>query len=413
MKFLAGLWPLWLLLVVVLTFWLRTQYRQRKALRDWLKQPVREDIPDGVGAWREIFSALQRLRKEEEARQTALGNTLERFRRAVLALPDGVILLDAENHIEWLNEAATQHFSLDIRRDIGIPVGHLIRYNEIHTLLSGGQTAQPLILNVNGYHGGSKERVFSVQLIPFSDTGKLLLSQDVTSLARTEAMRRDFVANVSHELRTPLTVIGGFLEQFRSDAPPDGEAAQHFFKLMAEQSERMNRLVTDLLTLSRLENETRAPVDERVEMAELLETLQAEAVALSDGRHQIRCGEVSAGDIKGSTHELRSAFGNLVTNAVRYTPTGGKVTLDWRLIDGCPVFSVTDSGIGIPPEHIPRLTERFYRVDKGRSSATGGTGLGLAIVKHVLVRHQGTLQITSEMGRGSTFSVRLPASRLA
>ncbi len=408
---LADAWPILLLLVVVLAAMLRTQVRQRNALRRWLEAPESRDIPDGVGPWREIFSRLQRLRKEDQRAYQALERTLDGFRQAVQALPDGVILLDTQTHIEWLNAAAGRQFSLDAARDVGTQLGHLIRQGEFRELLASrprGGASEPLLLRVPAQ---GSEQVLSVSLIPFGDAKNLLLSRDVTELARTEAMRRDFVANVSHELRTPLTVISGFIEQFVSEDPPTGEAAARFFALMADQSERMTRLVADLLTLSQLENDNRPPPDETIDMAAMLESLRTEALALADGRLAIEIGEASAGRLRGSSHELRSAFGNLVSNAVRYTPAGGTVTLAWRVEEGCPTFSVTDTGIGIPPEHIPRLTERFYRVDKGRSSATGGTGLGLAIVKHVLMRHQGTLAIRSEAGRGSVFSARLPAAR--
>jgi len=408
---LADAWPVLLLLVVVLATMLRTQIRQRNALRRWLESPEGRDTPDGVGPWREIFSRLQRLRKEDQRAYQALERTLDRFRQAVQALPDGVILLDAQTHIEWLNASAGRQFSLDASRDVGTQLGHLVRQGEFRDLLASRPqrgASEPLLLRVQAQ---GREQVLSVMLIPFGDAKNLLLSRDVTELARTEAMRRDFVANVSHELRTPLTVISGFIEQFVSDEPPTGEVAARFFALMADQSERMTRLVADLLTLSQLENDNRPPPDETIDMAAMLESLRTEALALADGRLGIEISETSAGRICGSSHELRSAFGNLVSNAVRYTPAGGTVTLAWRMEEGCPTFSVADTGIGIPAEHIPRLTERFYRVDKGRSSATGGTGLGLAIVKHVLMRHQGTLAIRSEPGRGSVFSARLPAAR--
>lgn len=407
----AHFWPVLLGLAILLAALLIAQIRQRTALHNWLAAPNQEDIPDGSGAWREIFSRLQRLRKDVRKEHAALASALERFRLAVQALPDGVILLDERDHIEWLNEAACRHFELNASRDIGTQVGHLIRHSEFHQLLGAGRgVAKTAHLFLKSAANGA-EQVLSVSLIPFADTGNLLLSRDVTDMARTEAMRRDFVANVSHELRTPLTVISGFIEQFQSDSPPTGQTAAGFLKHMADQAERMNRLVADLLTLSRLENDINPPSDEVVSMSDMLQSLRAEAELLADGKQQIEIQEVSAGDVRGSSHELRSAFGNLVMNAVCYTPHGGTVTLNWRIEEGCPTFSVADTGIGIPAEHIPRLTERFYRIDKGRSTATGGTGLGLAIVKHVLARHQGALQIKSEIGHGSVFSAKLPANR--
>ena len=410
----GNLLPLLLLFALVLNlgFALVGQIRQRNALRDWLAAPELHAIPDGSGAWGEIFSRLQELRKKERKQHLELGNALERFRLAAQALPDGVILLDDRMHIEWLNGAASRHFAFDPARDIGTLAGQLIRQSEFQNLMSAYRAAPVQRSTLLRVGANGSERVLSVMLLPFADTGTLLVSTDVTERVRTEVIHRDFIANVSHELRTPLTVMTGFLEQFNAPEPPVGEAARNFHRLMAEQGERMNRLVADLLTLSRLENSDQPPRDETVDIPALIEALRTEALALSAGKHTIEIAEASAGKLRGSTDELRSAFGNLVFNAVRYTPPGGTITLAWRRVDGAPVFSVTDTGIVIPAEHIPRLTERFYRVDKGRSTASGGTGLGLAIVKHVLARHGSSLEIQSTPGRGSTFSARISADRL-
>jgi two-component system phosphate regulon sensor histidine kinase PhoR len=237
------------------------------------------------------------------------------------------------------------------------------------------------------------------------------MSRDVTQAERLDAMRRDFVANVSHELRTPLTVVNGFLETLLDAQPPLDEIRQRHLQLMHEQATRMNRLVEDLLMLSRLEAEETPLVDDDVDMPALVAELEAEARVLSAGRHEV----LSAAEpirARGSRDELRSAFGNLVSNAIRYTPSGGRIALAWRAHDDGAAFEVQDSGIGIAAEHLPRLTERFYRVDRSRSRETGGTGLGLAIVKHVLMRHHGRLLVDSEAGQGSTFSAWLPAARL-
>jgi two-component system, OmpR family, phosphate regulon sensor histidine kinase PhoR len=405
--------PLLLLaVIVVLVVLALVQIRQRNALRTWLDNPELKDIPDGSGAWQGIFSRLQSLRKKEEREHDALARSLEHFRQAAQALPDGIILLDEETHIEWLNNAACRHFALDATRDIGTLVGQLVRQSEFHALLEDyrhGGAATPVQFRVSA---NGVERILSVIPIPFAMSGTLLHSHDVTERVRTETIHRDFIANVSHELRTPLTVITGFLEQFTSDHAPVGDAAQTFYRLMAEQAGRMNRLVADLLALSRLENDSQPPRDETVDVPAILAELRDAALALSGNKHTIEIAPLAAGKLLGSADELRSAFGNLIFNAVRYTPPGGTITLAWRVLDGNPVFSVTDTGIGIPTEHLQRLTERFYRVDKGRSTASGGTGLGLAIAKHVLTRHGGTLLIQSMPGQGSTFSAVLPAARL-
>jgi two-component system phosphate regulon sensor histidine kinase PhoR len=234
----------------------------------------------------------------------------------------------------------------------------------------------------------------------------------VTELEALARMRRDFIANVSHELKTPLTVISGFVETMQ-DLDVDERQRTRFLQLMQEQARNMQRLVADLLTLSSLESEQNPLAEERFAIVPLLLALSSDAKALSKGQHQIALDIGEAASVTGGRDELASAFGNLVSNAIRYTPTGGRITLEWRVeADGSGVFTVADSGIGVATEHLPRLTERFYRVDRSRSRATGGTGLGLAIVKHVLLRHQAHLEIMSELGQGSRFSVRLPARRV-
>jgi two-component system phosphate regulon sensor histidine kinase PhoR len=259
-----------------------------------------------------------------------------------------------------------------------------------------------------------KELTLSLQLVPYGDKQKLLLSRDVTRLERIQTMRRDFIANVSHELRTPLTVIGGFLETLTDadESPPDPKTRKWALTLMTDQTKRMQRLVEDLLTLSRLEDTENLVREETVDVPQMLRGLYDEARSLSAGRHLVILSLDSDAKLLGSADELRSAFSNLISNAIRYTPDGGVITLSWIIRNGQGVFSVQDSGIGIEPEHIPRLTERFYRVDRGRSRESGGTGLGLAIVKHVLTCHQANLDIVSEQGKGSCFSARFPAARL-
>jgi len=254
-------------------------------------------------------------------------------------------------------------------------------------------------------------QVLSVQFVPYEESQWLLLSRDVTQATRLEAVRRDFVANVSHELRTPLTVLVGFLETIR-ELKLDPERSRHYLGLMNEQGKRMQSILDDLLVLSTLESAPEPPRDERIDVALLLAQIRAEAEALSAGRHGVRLDAEHDYDLLGAEAELRSAFGNLASNAIRYTPAGGEVRFVWRAAPGGATFAVEDSGVGIEPEHIPRLTERFYRVDRSRSRETGGTGLGLAIVKHTLARHQAALEIESEPGRGSRFTARFPARRI-
>jgi len=357
------------------------------------------------------FSLLYRFERVQTRQQQQLARMLVRFRQAARAHPDGVIILDADNRIEWCNDTAESHFDLDVETDVGQPVINLMRQPEFVAYVESGDYSQPLELR-SARGGGA---VFSVQIIPYGDAQKLLLSRDVTRLDKLETMRRDFVANVSHELRTPLTVLSGFLETIK-ELQLDPQRSRDYLNLMAEQSKRMERIVDDLLTLSTLESAPNPSLDERVSVVPLLERLRIDGVALSGGKHRIVIDaefDPKAGfDLLGADSEIASAFGNLVTNAIRYTSDGGEVRITWRASADEAEFAVSDSGIGIAPEHIPRLTERFYRVDRGRSRATGGTGLGLAIVKHVLSRHQATLDITSEAGKGSRFAVRFPARRI-
>jgi two-component system phosphate regulon sensor histidine kinase PhoR len=283
----------------------------------------------------------------------------------------------------------------------------MVRVPEFVEYLRAADFSEPVRLNATG-----ERRTLSLQLVPFGDEEHLLLSQDVTGAAQVEAMRRDFVANVSHELRTPLTVLAGFLETIQ-DLKLDASRVRDYVGLMAPQAERMKRLIDDLLTLSSLEHAPPPPDTERVPMVPLLQRVRIEAEALSGGKHRISLELASEQDLLGAEREITSALTNLATNAVRYTPSGGEIRLRWRAAEGGGEFSVEDTGIGIDPEHLPRLTERFYRVDRGRSRETGGTGLGLSIVKHALARHQAALAIDSKPGKGSRFTARFPAARLA
>jgi len=327
------------------------------------------------------------------------------MRRAVQALPDGVVLLDSANRIEWCNLTAETQLQLDGRADLGQNIGNLVREPEFVEYLEAAQEGSVRITREQGV-------ALSLQLIPFGQEQKLLLSRDVTQTERVDMMRRDFVANVSHELRTPLTVLVGFLETVR-ELKLDPQRQRDYLGMMQEQAARMQRIIEDLLTLSALDGAPPASSDKRVAVQPLLERLKSDAEALSNGKHTIRAQIETPNDLLGVEAELASAFGNLVSNAIRYTPAGGTVTLAWREGPDGARFSVEDTGIGIDAEHIPRLTERFYRVDRSRSRETGGTGLGLAIAKRALARHEATLEIQSEPGRGSRFSARFPVRRLS
>jgi two-component system phosphate regulon sensor histidine kinase PhoR len=378
----------------------------------WLKWPQRDQVPAAWGSWAEVFYRSARQLRLWEGRVKREQDKLSRFIEALQASPNGVILIDAAGQIDWCNATAAAHFGLDPSRDLRQHAVHLIRNPEFFAYMAAKRFDEPLLMRRNGAYGSLQ---LSVQVMPYGEGEKLLLSRDVTQFERTEAMRRDFVANVSHEIKTPLTVLAGFVESLRT-LDFSADEREHILALMQEQSDRMRTLVEDLLTLAHLEGDPHQPSEEVLDMRQMVDRLAADARALSGGRHRIEA-QADAGDLRGARSEITSAFTNLVSNAVRYTPAGGTVRIAWRVQPaehGDPIveLSVSDSGIGIAPEHIPRLTERFYRVDRGRSRESGGTGLGLAIVKHVLLRHQAELRVSSQPGQGSTFAARFPAQRL-
>jgi two-component system phosphate regulon sensor histidine kinase PhoR len=373
-------------------------------LGEWLDHPHSSRLPDGWGAWTDVFARLYRLRRDDERHQDELAEWLARFRQAMHLLPEGVAIMDDVLFLEWCNPAAERHLGLTLDKDKGRRVTNLIRHPEFIDYIILGRYEQPLTLSF-------RNRKLVVQIIPFENRRQILVTHDATETERIEAMRRDFIANASHELRTPLTVIVGFLEIAMADPGMDERTRVAHLKLMTEQGERMQRLIEDMLTLSRLESDEYPLKRERVDVKALVEQVALDARALSNGRHTIDF-TVDGPDVMGSLDELRSAFGNLATNAVRYTPEGGNIRLRWERGANDLRFSVVDTGIGIDEQHISRLTERFYRVDKSRSRETQGTGLGLAIVKHVLLRHGGKLTITSEAGKGSTFTASLPNTSL-
>ncbi len=395
-------------LLVLLAHHLRNLAR----LSEWTHDPVGTPVPRAVGIWSQAFSDLSRRSKLAYDLRERLSAALQRFRDASQAMPDGVLYLSESDRIEWINRKAEQHFDLDHRRDLGVPVTNLVRQPEFVRYLAAGDYAEPLVMHCA--RGGGLSLL--IQVVPFGDDQKMVVSRDITQLEKLETMRRDFIANVSHELRTPLTVVSGFLETLLDGYDEfEREDALHYLQLALDQSKRMQNLIEDLLTLSALETGAPEAAEDEVPVAELVREVYEDAVLLSAGRHEmgLAIDDEEAGDVLlGSRKELHSAFANLASNAVRYTPAGGRVHISWQRLGEGGEFAVADTGIGIDPEHIPRLTERFYRVDRGRSRETGGTGLGLAIVKHILSRHHAELRIASEPRKGSRFSVVLPASRL-
>ena len=396
----AALW--WLVLAFGAQSMLSAMHLAR--LRHWVALPRNREMPSGLGPWRETFDRLSRFARQEAETRNDLVDELERIHAAVDRLPDGLVVLDRFDHVVWSNLAAQElHGIFGTRR----PIHHFIRDPDFIAMLGAGDDPPPLRLALPGRPG----RVYQIRLRGAQHGQRLLVTHDITEQARLDAMRSDFVANVSHEIRTPITVISGFAETLLSLDLDEAERRQYLDSIL-RQSRTMQRLVEDLLTLSTLEASIDRPADEQIDIHDMLKSLLEEARVLSAGRHEFALHLAPPTHIVGIPAELESAARNLLTNAVRYTPDGGRISVDWGLRDGEGWVSVSDTGIGIAPDHLPRIAERFYRVDRGRSRQTGGTGLGLAITKRIMLRHQGSLHIASEVGKGSTFSLRLPASRL-
>ena len=374
----------------------------------WLENPETRNVPEGEGPWEDVFARLNKMVREHRKERTKRAAALHDLELATSALPEGVVSLDKTDHIEWCNPLAERHLGLDSARDIGQQITYLVRQPEFVEYLAAKNFTDPLLL-----HGlRQDDLVLSCKLVGYSGNKKLLVTRDVTRFEHIETMRRDFVANVSHELRTPLTVVNGFVETLQDMPNLENAMARRALPMMGEQTLRMTHLVGDLLTLSKLEDRLNVLKEEALDVPTILSGCYEVGMAISAGQHQLKLELISDSKLLGGAEELKSAFGNLVTNAIRYTPPGGEIVMRWQLRDdGQPVFSVQDSGIGIASQHIPRLTERFYRVDSSRSRATGGTGLGLAIVKHIANRHQAHLEISSEEGKGSIFSIVFPAKR--
>ncbi|KWR79992.1 phosphate regulon sensor histidine kinase PhoR [Cupriavidus sp. IDO] len=405
--FLAGPVPALALMCVSLLGLLAYYLYQIDRLWKVLDAPAYGEIPSALGLWGEVYYRLHRLVKRWRTQVLQVEQQHTRFIQAIQASPNGVLMLDDADQIEWCNDVAEQHFGLSARRDVRQRITHLIRRPEFVHYLTRQRFDDPLLMRDMGEH---KHSVIAVQILPYGDNRKLVITQDITKLENTEAMRRDFVANVSHELKTPLTVLTGFLETVR-DLPVSEEDRKRYLDMMLVQSMRMQSIVEDLLALAKLESDAQPPGQELVYVPALMAHLVHDAEALSQERHHIATEVDPSVGLRGSESELLSALGNLVSNAVRYTPAGGRITIRLSWEDGHAVFAVADTGLGIAAEHIPRLTERFYRVDRSRSRDTGGTGLGLAIVKHVLSRHHADLRVTSEVGRGSVFRIIFPLDR--
>ena len=395
--------------VLLLSIPLIYSYINLARLGKFIQTDSVECMPLPSGFWEEVLFRLQRLVKNLKQKMRVIEQQHEHFIEAFQASPNGIVMLDDKDQIEWCNSIAEDFFGLNFRRDALQRINFLIRRPEFIHYLSRRNFEDPLLLE---RMGPDSSLSLMLQAFPFGNQRHLLLVQNVTDLQKADSMRRDFVANVSHEMRTPITVLMGFLETVQN---LDLEKSQRdqYFEMMMSQAQRMKSLVEDLLTLANLEANSLPAAMNRVNTETLMALVKNDAEALSQGRHNFKFEAADKRSLFGEEREILSAFSNLVSNAIRYTPDSGSIQVKWGVNEqGQGEFSVTDTGPGIASEHLSRLTERFYRVDRSRSRDTGGTGLGLAIVKHIASRHQAQLLIESTPGKGSTFILRFPKERL-
>jgi two-component system phosphate regulon sensor histidine kinase PhoR len=374
----------------------------------WLRHRGYADPPDVGGVWGEIIAQIVRLHRRKRFHKQRFVQLMRQLQRSTAALPNGVVILNAQREIMWFNRMAARLLNLRRTADLGMRIENLLREPQFVRYLAGGDFSNAVVIRPAS--GG--DCYLSLQVAPYGDGQLLLLVSDVSRQLRLEAVRRDFVANASHELRSPLTVISGYLETLGQDAQLDADLHGPITE-MRRQAERMTAIIRDLLALSRLEETDQVDGGEPIDVAALLALLRKDVLARPAHPRDVRVRIDSAAQLLGDEPEIHSAFSNLVDNAAKYTPAEGSIEMRWWQDGEGGHFSVSDTGFGIPSEHIPRLTERFYRVDAGRSRVTGGSGLGLAIVKHVLQRHGGTLEVQSALGVGSTFTCHFPLARVA
>jgi two-component system phosphate regulon sensor histidine kinase PhoR len=385
------------------------QQRQLYCLYRWLQKPRKRSPPSEIGMMEGIVREIDFMRERHHSRKSKLSQYLKRFQKATAALPDATVALNQYGEIEWANEASQRLLGLKSPWDVGQRINNLIRHPDFVELMKLGNKASSTIELPSPIN---PELHLNIRTVPYGERQRLLVVRDVTRLHRLERMRRDFVANISHELRTPLTVLRGYLEVLEGSGNSDPNTWARSFRTMGDQVARMQHLIEDLLMLSRLESRGRKPTESPIAVPEMLKEICRESRILSgDRQHQIQLKADTNLWLRGDERELHSAFSNLVVNAIRYTPAQGKILIHWCKRADRPCLEVCDTGQGIAAEHISRLTERFYRVDKGRSSDQGGTGLGLAIVKHVLNHHEARLEIKSELGKGSVFRCLFPINR--
>ncbi len=398
-------------LVLGLGGYLLWHIKQLLRLHRWLRERQPDEAPpEGYGLWGEVFDNIYHLQRRDQRVRGRLQAVIDRVQESTAALRDAVIMLDADGNLEWWNRAAEQLLGLKTPQDSGQSITNLVRHPRFKEYFEAGQYQEALELP----SPISDRQRLQMQITRYGNNEHLMFVRDVTRIHQLEQMRKDFVANVSHELRTPLTVIAGYLETLADNAEDVNPRWLRALQQMQQQAGRMQNLLNDLLLLAKLEATDYPSDNQPVAVDLLLLSIKNDAQALSAGRnHRIKLETDNQVRLKGSEAELRSAFSNLVFNAVKYSPEDSEIRIRWWTDDQGGHFSVADSGLGIEAKHLPRLTERFYRVDSSRASNTGGTGLGLAIVKHVLLRHRARLDIASVVGKGSTFTCHFPTQQLS
>ena len=393
--------------VITLIFYLISHIFWINELSKWLDKPKATQIPDGKGIWQDIFSKIYKNYRFDTKSKKDLATAMEQFVQAADALLDGVVSLNESNEIIWCNKRAQLMFGIHARKDLNKPIQHIFRNSEFKKYLDDENYESPLQVDTENYINH-----IEVKVIPFGRYQKLLTARDISSMLKNELVRKEFVSNFTHELKTPLTVISGFIETLDQPKNNLSEDTKKIFTLMSDQANRMKDLINDLLLLSNIEASLNKNRSEKISVKRLFENIKTSLTKLNKKKHNIKFDIDKELNIYGSKSEIQSAFTNLISNAIRYTPEKGNILITWHLINNLPIMEVTDSGVGIPKNKINRITERFYRVDDDRSRSTGGTGLGLSIVKNIMLQHQGQLEISSELNNGSTFKLVFPKDRI-
>ena len=370
-------------------------------LSKWLNNPTLSNLPHGTGIWQNIFSKHYQILKDSKKSKKNLVSTLDQFTQAAEALMDGVVVLNENNEIIWSNRRSQVMLNLNSKKDTGQPINYIFRNTDLINYLEKGNYEESIKINLEA----NSTKTIEIKIVMFGGAQKVLIAKDISQAIKIESERKEFISNVSHELKTPLTVISGFIETLEDMFSISGEKQKNILKMMGDQAYNMSKLIDDLLLLSNVESSIFQNRSEKLLMNVIISKIKKNISILDSKRHRIKYQIDNNLSIYGSKKEIESAFLNLITNAIRYTDKDGFISISWGLINGLAIFEVRDTGCGIKPMHINKITERFYRVDADRSRNSGGTGLGLSIVKNIIKQHDGQLKITSEVGKGSSFKL--------